>query len=69
MNFSRHKDTVIDDRYAKQSRATDPEERRRLLRAFEKRLYDEEVHAASVEGARLDDLALLEPAARYGVAQ
>jgi peptide/nickel transport system substrate-binding protein len=44
VNFSRHKDTVIDDLYAKQSRATDPEERRRLLRAFEKRLYDEEVH-------------------------
>ena len=44
VNFSRHKDTVIDELYAKQSRATDPEERRRILRAFEKRLYDEEVH-------------------------
>jgi peptide/nickel transport system substrate-binding protein len=43
-NYSRHKDTVLDDLYARQSRATDPEERRRLLRAFEKRLYDEEVH-------------------------
>ena len=25
-------------------RTTDPDERKRLLRAFEKRLYDEEVH-------------------------
>jgi peptide/nickel transport system substrate-binding protein len=44
VNFSRHKDTVMDELYTKQSRATDPEERRKLLRAFEKRLYDEEVH-------------------------
>jgi peptide/nickel transport system substrate-binding protein len=43
-NYSRHKDTVMDDLYTRQSRATDPEERRKLLRAFEKRLYDEEVH-------------------------
>ncbi|PYM52123.1 MAG: ABC transporter substrate-binding protein [Candidatus Rokuibacteriota bacterium] len=44
VNFSKHKDTVMDDLYTKQSRATDPEERRKLLRAFQKRLYDEEVH-------------------------
>jgi peptide/nickel transport system substrate-binding protein len=44
VNFSRHKDTVMDDLYTRQSRSTDPEERRKLLRAFEKRLYDEEVH-------------------------
>ncbi len=44
VNFSRHKDTGMDDLYLKQSRAIDPEERRRYLRAFEKRLYDEEVH-------------------------
>ncbi len=44
VNFSRHKDTVMDDLYTRQSRAVDPEERRRLLRAFEKRLYDDEVH-------------------------
>jgi peptide/nickel transport system substrate-binding protein len=43
-NYSRHKDTVLDDLYTRQSRTTDPEERKRLLRAFEKRLYDEEVH-------------------------
>ena len=28
----------------RQARAQDPDERRRLLRAFEKRLLDEEVH-------------------------
>jgi peptide/nickel transport system substrate-binding protein len=44
VNFSKHKDTVLDDIYLRQSRATDPEERRKALRAFEKRLYDEEVH-------------------------
>jgi len=44
VNFSRHKDTVMDDLYSRQSRATDPEERRKILRAFEKRLYDDEVH-------------------------
>jgi peptide/nickel transport system substrate-binding protein len=44
VNFSRHKDTVMDELYQKQSRTTDPEERRKYLRAFEKRLYDEEVH-------------------------
>ena len=44
VNFSKHKDTVMDDLYMKQSRATDPEERKKILRAFEKRLYDEEVH-------------------------
>ena len=44
VNFSKHKDTVMDDLYTRQSRAIDPEERRKILRAFEKRLYDEEVH-------------------------
>ncbi len=44
VNFSRHKDTVMDDLYTRQSRTTDPEERRKLLRQFEKRLYDDEVH-------------------------
>jgi len=44
VNFSKHKDTVMDELYVKQSRATDPEERKKYLRAFEKRLYDEEVH-------------------------
>ncbi|MEK7446341.1 MAG: ABC transporter substrate-binding protein, partial [candidate division NC10 bacterium] len=43
-NYGRHKDTVIDELYLKQARATDPEERKRYIRAFEKRLLDEETH-------------------------
>src|SRR5438445_1374354 len=43
-NFGRHKDTVIDDLFQKQARATDLEERKKYLQAFEKRLLDEEVH-------------------------
>ena len=35
---------MLDELYQRQSRATDPEERKKDLRAFEKRLYDEEVH-------------------------
>src|SRR5437773_1035431 len=42
-NIGRHKDTMLDELYQKQSRAVDPEERKKYLRAFEKRLYDEEV--------------------------
>ena len=44
VNYGKHKDTVMDDLYIRQSRTVDPEERRRLLRQFEKRLYDEEIH-------------------------
>jgi peptide/nickel transport system substrate-binding protein len=43
-NYSRYKDTVLDDLFLRQSRAIDPEERRRHLRAFERRLLDDEVH-------------------------
>ena len=43
-NYSRYKDTVLDDLYLKQGRALDPEERKRYLRAFERRLLDEEAH-------------------------
>jgi peptide/nickel transport system substrate-binding protein len=43
-NYSRYKDQVLDDLYLKQARAVDPEERKRYLRAFERRLLDEEVH-------------------------
>jgi peptide/nickel transport system substrate-binding protein len=43
-NYSRYKDPVLDDLFVKQARAIDPEERKRHLRAFEKRLLDEEVH-------------------------
>jgi peptide/nickel transport system substrate-binding protein len=43
-NYSRYKDPVLDDLFLRQARAMDPEERKRLLRALEKRLLDEEVH-------------------------
>src|SRR2546422_8669004 len=43
-NYSRYKDPVLDELFLKQARALDPEERKRYLRAFEKRLLDEEVH-------------------------
>jgi peptide/nickel transport system substrate-binding protein len=43
-NYGRYTDRVLDDLYEKQSRATDVEERKRLIRAFEKRLLDEEAH-------------------------
>ncbi len=43
-NFGRYKDPVLDDLFLKQARAVDPDERKRHLRAFEKRLLDEEVH-------------------------
>src|SRR5439155_533025 len=40
----RYTDRVLDELYARQSRAVDPEERKRLVREFEKRLLDEEAH-------------------------
>jgi peptide/nickel transport system substrate-binding protein len=43
-NYGRHKDKVVDELFQKQSRAVDPEERKKYVRAFEKRLIDEEVH-------------------------
>jgi peptide/nickel transport system substrate-binding protein len=43
-NYGRYKDPILDELFKKQARATDPEERRRHLRAFEKRLLDEEAH-------------------------
>jgi peptide/nickel transport system substrate-binding protein len=43
-NYGKHKDVVIDDLYQRQARATDPEERKKILRTLEKRLLDEEVH-------------------------
>jgi peptide/nickel transport system substrate-binding protein len=42
-NYARYKDPVLDDLYLKQARALDPDERKRALRAFERRLLDEEV--------------------------
>src|SRR5262249_50333385 len=43
-NYGKSSDKTLDDLYTKQARATDPEERKRYLRQFEKRLLDEEVH-------------------------
>jgi peptide/nickel transport system substrate-binding protein len=43
-NWGRYKDSVLDDLYRKQSRALDFEERKKLVREFEKRLLDDEAH-------------------------
>jgi len=43
-NYGRYKDPALDELYQKQSRAVDPEERRRYVREFERRLLDEEAH-------------------------
>ncbi|MEK7370504.1 MAG: ABC transporter substrate-binding protein [candidate division NC10 bacterium] len=43
-NYARYKDPVLDELFLKQAQATDTEERRKYLRAFERRLLDEEVH-------------------------
>ena len=44
VNYSRYADPVLDELYQRQSRATDREERRRLIREFERRLLDDEAH-------------------------
>jgi len=43
-NYGRYKDPVLDDLFLRQARAMDLDERKRHLRAFEKRLLDDEVH-------------------------
>ena len=43
-NYGRYTDKVLDELYEKQSRATNPEERKKYIREFEKRLLDEEAH-------------------------
>jgi peptide/nickel transport system substrate-binding protein len=43
-NYGRYADPVLDDLYVRQSRTVDPEQRRRYIRAFERRLLDEEAH-------------------------
>jgi peptide/nickel transport system substrate-binding protein len=43
-NYGRYTDPALDDLYVRQSRAVDPEQRRKYIRAFEKRLLDEEAH-------------------------
>ncbi len=44
LNYARYKDSVLDDLYEKQSRATNPKERLKLLRQFEKRVLDEQAY-------------------------
>jgi peptide/nickel transport system substrate-binding protein len=43
-NYGRYTDRVLDELYDKQSRATDPEKRKAIVRQFEKRLLEEEAH-------------------------
>jgi peptide/nickel transport system substrate-binding protein len=43
-NYGRYVDRALDELYDQQSRATDPEERKRAIREFERRLLDEEAH-------------------------
>jgi peptide/nickel transport system substrate-binding protein len=43
-NYGRYVDRVLDELYEKQARAANPEERKQLIRQFEKRLLDEEAH-------------------------
>jgi len=43
-NYGRYTDHVLDDLYVRQSRTVDREQRRRYIRAFEKRLLDDEAH-------------------------
>lgn len=43
-NYSRYKDPVLDELYEKQARAKTKKERRKLIRAFEKRLLDEKAY-------------------------
>jgi peptide/nickel transport system substrate-binding protein len=43
-NYGRYEDPVLDALYDKQSAATNAAERKKLIRAFEKRLLDDEAH-------------------------
>jgi peptide/nickel transport system substrate-binding protein len=43
-NYGRYTDAVLDELYVLQSRTVDPEQRARHIRAFERRLFDEEAH-------------------------
>jgi len=44
LNYAQYKDSVLDDLYEKQGRATNPKERLKLLRQFEKRVLDEQAY-------------------------
>jgi peptide/nickel transport system substrate-binding protein len=43
-NYGRYTDAVLDELYVRQSRTVNPEQRRRHVRSFERRLLDEEAH-------------------------
>jgi peptide/nickel transport system substrate-binding protein len=43
-NYGRYTNRNLDDLYDRQSRATNPEERKKIIREFERVLLDEEVH-------------------------
>ncbi|HSB61383.1 MAG TPA: ABC transporter substrate-binding protein [Vicinamibacteria bacterium] len=43
-NYGRYTDRTLDELFEKQARASNPEERKALIRQFEKRLLDEEAH-------------------------
>jgi peptide/nickel transport system substrate-binding protein len=43
-NYGRYKDPVLDQLYDQQSRETNVEKRKQIVRQFEKRLLDEEAH-------------------------
>src|SRR5262245_19174535 len=43
-NYSAYEDKTLDELFQKQSRAQDADERKKLIRDFEKRLLDDEVH-------------------------
>jgi peptide/nickel transport system substrate-binding protein len=43
-NYGYYQDPVLDDLYDRQSRATNVEERKKLIQQFEKRLLDDEAH-------------------------
>jgi peptide/nickel transport system substrate-binding protein len=44
LNYARYQDSVLDELYERQSRATNPKERLKLLRQFEKRALDEQAY-------------------------
>jgi peptide/nickel transport system substrate-binding protein len=44
LNYGRYNDRVVDELYEKQGRATNPKERLKLLRQFEKRVLDEQAY-------------------------
>ena len=48
INYSKYTDQVLNDLYEKQSRATDPKERLKLIRQFEKRVLDEQAYTFHV---------------------